>query len=202
MTFEPEVESSSLSTNAPIKLPPSKVRIIAVGPGLYDIEVSTSDVNGEITKTEYLSVAASLPSPTSLSCTLESKKLLTTIVSQAPPASVAASHSSAEKLHIFHGGKKITVVIPPPKWLASLGDEVIGAAARKGIRAPMPSVVVEVKVKPGDVVKKGQAVVVLESMKTESVLRSEREGKVISVGCKNGEMVEEGRELVEIGDLD
>lgn len=62
----------------------------------------------------------------------------------------------------------------------------------------MPSLVVEVKVKVGDKVEKGQAVVVLESMKTETVLRASVDGVVKVVGCKNGEMVEEGRELVDI----
>ena len=60
----------------------------------------------------------------------------------------------------------------------------------------MPSVVVEVKVSVGDGVKKGQAVVVLESMKTETVLRAPVAGVVTAVGCKAGEMVEEGRDLV------
>ena len=62
----------------------------------------------------------------------------------------------------------------------------------------MPSLVVEVKVKVGDKVEKGQAVVVLESMKTETVLRASVNGVVKVVRCKNGEMVEEGRELVDI----
>ena len=62
----------------------------------------------------------------------------------------------------------------------------------------MPSLVVDVRVKLGDRVEKGQAIVVLESMKTETVLRADVAGVVKAVGCKNGEMVEEGRELVEI----
>lgn len=65
----------------------------------------------------------------------------------------------------------------------------------------MPSLVVELRVKVGDVVEKGQAVVVLESMKTETVLRAETAGTVKAVGCKNGEMVEEGRELVDIEEV-
>lgn len=62
----------------------------------------------------------------------------------------------------------------------------------------MPSLIVDLKVSVGDKVTKGQALVVLESMKTETVLRAERDGVVKAVGCKNGEMVEEGRELVDI----
>ena len=62
----------------------------------------------------------------------------------------------------------------------------------------MPSLVVEVRVKVGDKVKKGDGVVVLESMKTEMVLRAESDGIVKAVGCQKGEMVEEGRDLVNI----
>ena len=62
----------------------------------------------------------------------------------------------------------------------------------------MPSLVVEVKVDIGDKVEIGQAIVILESMKTETVLRAGGAGMVKSVGCTKGEMVEEGKELVEI----
>ena len=71
-------------------------------------------------------------------------------------------------------------------------------AGKGALKAPMPSLVVEVKVDVGDRVEKGQAVVVLESMKTETVLRAEVGGVIKAVGCKSGEMVEEGRELVSI----
>ena len=46
--------------------------------------------------------------------------------------------------------------------------------------------------------EKGQAVVVLESMKTETVLRAPVDGVIKAVGCAKGEMVEEGREMVAI----
>lgn len=72
------------------------------------------------------------------------------------------------------------------------------AATAGALRAPMPSLVVEVRVEVGQRVEKGQAVVVLESMKTETVLRAPADGVVRAVGCVKGEMVEEGRELVDI----
>jgi 3-methylcrotonyl-CoA carboxylase alpha subunit len=104
-----------------------------------------------------------------------------------------------ERLHVFSNGQKTTLILPGPKWLMSLGGDVLSAAATRGaLKAPMPSLVVEVKVKVGDKVEKGQAVVVLESMKTETVLRAGVDGVVKVVGCKSGEMVEEGRELVDI----
>jgi 3-methylcrotonyl-CoA carboxylase alpha subunit len=39
---------------------------------------------------------------------------------------------------------------------------------------------------------------VLESMKTETVLRASADGIVKAVGCAKGEMVEEGMELADI----
>jgi 3-methylcrotonyl-CoA carboxylase alpha subunit len=97
---------------------------------------------------------------------------------------------------VFSEGGKVSLVISPPKWFVSLdGSPTVTKGA---LRAPMPSLVVEVKVRLGDNVEKGQAVVVIESMKTETVLRAHMSGVVKAVGCMNGEMVEEGRELVEI----
>jgi 3-methylcrotonyl-CoA carboxylase alpha subunit len=102
-----------------------------------------------------------------------------------------------ERLHLFNNGHKTTLLIPSPNWLLSLGGDVL-SAAKGALKAPMPSLVVEVKVKVGDYVEEGQTVVVLESMKTETVLRANVAGVVKAIGCKNGEMVEEGRELVDI----
>jgi len=89
------------------------------------------------------------------------------------------------------------VAITSPQRLLPLGDEV-RAATKGGLRAPIPSLIVDVKVEVGRAVKKGQAVVVLESMKTETVLRAEEAGIVKSVACKKGDMFEEGKELVSI----
>jgi len=100
---------------------------------------------------------------------------------------------------VFSGGHKTTLVIPSPKWLLSLGGDILGAA-KGALKAPMPSLVVEVRVKVGDRVEEGQAIVVLESMKTETVLRANVAGVVKAIGCRNGEMVEEGRELVDIAE--
>ena len=83
------------------------------------------------------------------------------------------------------------------RLLLSLDGDLL-KVTKRALKAPMPSLVVDVRVKFGDRVEKGQAIIVLESMKTETVLRADAAGVAKAVGCKNGEMVEEGRELVEI----
>ncbi|KAF5385379.1 hypothetical protein D9615_001070 [Tricholomella constricta] len=173
---------------------PVTVRVVSTTPGYFNVTVNTSAGT-----TTFPSVPAQLSSTTTLSTTLSAESLNTTIVSQPPPPNVPASTNpnTMERLHVFAGGHKTTLVVSSPNWLLSLGGDVL-SAAKGGLKAPMPSLVVEVRVKVGDRVEEGQAVVVLESMKTETVLRANVAGVVKSIGCKNGEMVEEGRELVDI----
>ncbi len=170
------------------------VSVKAVGSNRFDLTVNAG---GE--PTTFASITARLTSPTKLSLRIGNAYRETTIVSQKPSPTTPAStsHNTMERLHLFVGGQKITLVLPSPKWLLSLGGDILGAL-KGGLKAPMPSLVVEVKVKVGERVEKGQAVVVLESMKTETVMRADRKGVVRSVGCKSGEMVEEGRELMDI----
>jgi 3-methylcrotonyl-CoA carboxylase alpha subunit len=170
------------------------VHVVSTLPGHFDVTVQSSMDNRTFT-----SVPASLLSPTTLSTTIDAKASNITVVSQPPSPSVPASMSSntMERLHIFNGSVKTTLVIQSPNWLLSLGGEVL-STTKGALKAPMPSLIVEVRVKVGEHVEEGQAVVVLESMKTETVLRANVAGVVKAIGCKNGEMVEEGRELVDI----
>lgn len=177
---------------------PVTVHLKYLKDGLYDITVK----NGK-SEHKFSSVPGQLISPTTLSTSLDSVSHRTTIVSQPPPPALPASDSpnTMERLHIFHGGHKTTLVVPSPKWLLTLGGDVLNA--QKGsLKAPMPSVVVQVRVAKGDKVKKGDPVVVLESMKTETVLRAPVAGTVKAVACQKGEMVEEGRELVSIDEAE
>ncbi|KAH9830523.1 carbamoyl-phosphate synthase L chain, ATP binding domain-containing protein [Rhodofomes roseus] len=139
--------------------------------------------------------------------TIAGAKTRTTVVRQRAPATstgTPGSTSAAQRLHVFPGGSsaKHTLVLPAPAWVASLAGDVASAVGRGVLRAPMPSMVVEVKVAPGDRVEPGVAVVVLESMKTETILRAAVSGVVRAVGCAKGEMVEEGRVVVEIAEDD
>jgi 3-methylcrotonyl-CoA carboxylase alpha subunit len=66
------------------------------------------------------------------------------------------------------------------------------------VMAPIPGRVASVLVAVGDVVARGQALVVLEAMKMELTLTASRDGVIAVVRCVAGEMVEEGVELVEL----
>ncbi|CAE6484434.1 unnamed protein product [Rhizoctonia solani] len=167
--------------------------VTSISPNNFKVQIVTPTTNRTFEK---VSAQLAAGRSTGLECTLDNALRRTTIVPQAPAG--VGLNTAAERLHIFHGGAKTVLSIPPPKWLLSLGNDLAKSVGGGSIRAPMPSVVVEVKVQVGDAVKKGDVIVVLESMKTETVLRAAVDGTVENVGCKAGEMVEEGRELVGI----
>ena len=66
------------------------------------------------------------------------------------------------------------------------------------ILAPMPGKVVRVLVRPGDVVRARQPLVVVEAMKMENELRAGRNGRIASIHVQEGASVEAGALVVVI----
>lgn len=66
------------------------------------------------------------------------------------------------------------------------------------LAAPMPATVLKVLVKPGDVVKKGDILVVLEAMKMELPLRASGDTVVAAVSCREGDIVQADAVLIEL----
>jgi biotin carboxyl carrier protein len=64
------------------------------------------------------------------------------------------------------------------------------------VKAPMPGTILEIKVKPGDKVKNGQAVCVLEAMKMENEIPAPQDGTIASIEVTKGASVETGTVLV------
>jgi len=76
-----------------------------------------------------------------------------------------------------------------------------GGVAETGefhLRAPMPGLVVAIPVTDGQEVKKGQVLLILESMKMQNELKSPRDGKVSRIRVKPGESVEQKQALLSI----
>ena len=67
----------------------------------------------------------------------------------------------------------------------------------KLIVSPMPGLVVSIDVTPGQEVKTGQAVAVIEAMKMQNIIRAERDATVKTVGAKPGDSVAADEILIE-----
>lgn len=73
------------------------------------------------------------------------------------------------------------------------------SGAAGAVRSPLPGVILEVSVKVGDVVKRGQKIAILEAMKMENNINADRDGKIIEVKVNKGDSVLEGADLIVIG---
>lgn len=68
------------------------------------------------------------------------------------------------------------------------------------ISSPLPGTVINIMVREGDTVKVGQKLMVLEAMKMENNIDSDKDGKVLSIPVRPGQSVMEGDTLIEIGE--
>jgi 3-methylcrotonyl-CoA carboxylase alpha subunit len=85
---------------------------------------------------------------------------------------------SEDKLTLFQQGKQYRLKLALPKWT----EKALGIKdVTNSVLAPMPCKVLRVEVKEGDSVKRDQPLVVIESMKMETVIRSPVDGVVARV---------------------
>ena len=83
----------------------------------------------------------------------------------------------------------------------TIRDMTAAASGPKGpapLVAPMPGLIVRVNAQPGDAVRAGQGLVVMEAMKMENELRAAADGTVKAVLVSPGTAVEKGTVLVEL----
>ena len=78
-----------------------------------------------------------------------------------------------------------TVALPPSR-------PAVTAGGKGALTAPMPGVILEVKVKAGDAVERGQPVAVLDAMKMHNTIASPQTGVVAEVLVAAGQTVDHG----------
>ncbi len=95
--------------------------------------------------------------------------------------------------------KPAVKVQPVAKPAAKPSPAAVPAAAPvsgNAVKTPLPGVIIDVKVNVGDMVKKGDTVVVLEAMKMENNINADRDGKVVAIHVAKGDTVADGAALV------
>jgi biotin carboxyl carrier protein len=65
------------------------------------------------------------------------------------------------------------------------------------VKAPMPGLIVKINIAVGDIVKPGDALIVLEAMKMENMIKAAADATVSLVKVKKGDSVEKGQILIE-----
>lgn len=88
---------------------------------------------------------------------------------------------------------------PAPAEAPAAPAATAAPAGGEQILSPMPGNILNVNVKVGDAVKKGQVLLILEAMKMENEIMAPKDGTITSVNVQNGSTVESGALLVTIG---
>lgn len=114
---------------------------------------------------------------------------LTATVGEARGSARIVQHKDA--IHVFSGGYKYELFTELPLFASVKSEGSDGSVV-----TPMPCKISQVNVKPGDSVKKGQTLVILEAMKMEHVMKSPQDGVIESVNYEVGDMVGEGKRLI------
>lgn len=100
--------------------------------------------------------------------------------------------ATADRVWIFHDGQVFEI----PTDAEREGRRA--AHAQGSLTAPMPATVVAVNVAPGDVVRRGDVLIVLEAMKMELPVRAPGDGTVAAVHCSPGELVQPNVSLIDL----
>ncbi|KAJ5263485.1 hypothetical protein N7478_011090 [Penicillium angulare] len=97
----------------------------------------------------------------------------------------------------FQRGVQYRLAVPRAKWMEkALGMKDVA----NSVLAPMPCKILRVDVQAGDLVEKDQPLVVIESMKMETVIRSPQQGKIARIVHKEGDQCKSGTPLVEFAE--
>jgi len=80
--------------------------------------------------------------------------------------------------------------------LENLGMSMELSSSVTELKAPMPGLILDVSVEPGQKVEEGQSLIVLEAMKMENILKSPTEGTIKSIHVTKGESVEKNKILL------
>ena len=90
----------------------------------------------------------------------------------------------------------VTITRPAQAVVTPITRPQVTNTVQGTILSPLPGTIIEVLCKAGDTVKQGQKLVVLEAMKMENAINSDRSGVIKEVKVNKGDSVLEGAELV------
>jgi len=108
------------------------------------------------------------------------------------PPRVAWTAAAGETRWVFLDGEVFELEVQPE------GRRRTTTGHQGSLSAPMPATVIRVDAAPGDVVRRGDPLIILEAMKMELPVRASADGTVKAVHCKPGDLVQPGVPLIEM----
>jgi biotin carboxyl carrier protein len=84
------------------------------------------------------------------------------------------------------------------RLIQKMGLHATGGSKMNEVKAPMPGLVLELLVEPGQAIEKGDPLLILEAMKMENVIKATGNGTVKNIPSTQGQAVEKGQLLIEL----
>lgn len=112
--------------------------------------------------------------------------------------SVAKEEEPAPAPKVAPSPKATPKAEPKPAPAPAPAPAPKAAASAKSVVSPLPGNIISVAVAVGDTVKRGQTILVMESMKMENNIPAPRDGKVSAVHVAAGKSVMQGDALIDI----
>ncbi|KAL2268867.1 hypothetical protein VTJ83DRAFT_3713 [Remersonia thermophila] len=162
-----------------------EVEVEQRGRGLYSVSVARGGTSG--TPRVYENIVSE---PTSHA---NKARLTTFFPTSRIDTTLVRDPASPDRLTVFQLGEKTELTLATPKWV----DRALGRTEAAGsVVAPMPCKILRNEVAEGQEVDKGTPLVVIESMKMETVIRSPKKGVVKKLAHKEGDICKAGTVLV------
>ncbi|KAM7201908.1 methylcrotonoyl-CoA carboxylase alpha chain mitochondrial precursor [Naviculisporaceae sp. PSN 640] len=160
------------------------VSVTQTGRDLFNVAVSRDGADTQV----YENVVSTSTSPS------DTKTSLTTFFPNTRIESTLVRDPTREdRLTLFQLGHKTELSLEPPAWF----DKALGLKeAAASVVAPMPCKILRNEVEEGQEVEKGAPLVVIESMKMETVIRSPQKGVIKKLAHKQGDICKAGTVLV------
>jgi biotin carboxyl carrier protein len=107
--------------------------------------------------------------------------------------------AAAKRYTIKVNGKHYPVILKDrfDILLEKMGMNSSSGTRINHVRAPMPGLIIALKVKDGDAVKAGDTLLILEAMKMENIIKAPGDAIVRTVKVRMGEGVEKNQVLIE-----
>ena len=106
-------------------------------------------------------------------------------------------HKKSYRISVNGKPYDVQIAGPLDQLISDMGFELGSTRNISQIEAPMPGLILDIQVSPGDSVQEGDPLLVLEAMKMENVILSPREGVVKKVAVTRGMTVDKKHLLVE-----
>ena len=118
-----------------------------------------------------------------------------------PGRAIVTIDGSRRVAHVARSGDTWWVHIDGRAHEVTLHEKGSSSSADEGsLKAPMPGTVLQVMAKVGQRVREGQHLMTLEAMKMEHKVLAPKAGEITKVNYAEGERVDMGSTLVDIGD--